>query len=127
MRVRAFPGIISAWKVSAGELHTYTNPRLGAEEGANAHPIDMAERRDNASPGTALEVGYATGIAADRFAQVKERAAEPAAAAEGDAQVGASTAERMCTLPGAWRCLGLSLLLVGHISSRRTIMIGCVV
>ena len=99
--VRAFPGIISAWKVYTGELLTYTNPRPEAEEGANARPGDAAERRENASPGTALEAGYAAGIAADGLARVKERAVEPVAAVEGDAQAGASTAERMHTLPDA--------------------------
>ena len=40
----------------------------------------------------------------DRFVQVEECAVEPASAAEGVAQagVGASTAERMRTLLGAW-------------------------
>ena len=101
MHARAFPGIISAWKVYTGELLTYTNPRLEAEEGANTRPGNVAERRENASPGTALEAGYVAGIAADGLAQVKERAAEPVAAAEGDAQAGASTAERMHMLPDA--------------------------
>ena len=113
---RAFPGIISAWKVYTGELLTHTNPRLEAEEGANAHLGDAAERCENASLGAVLEAGYAAGITADRLAQVKERAAELVAAAEGDAQVGASMVEWMRTLPGAWRCPGSSLLLVGHIS-----------
>ena len=84
-----------------GELLTYTNPRLEAEEGANARLGDMAERCENASLGTALEVGYVAGIAADGLAQVKERAVEPVAVAEGDAQVGASTAEQMHMLPDA--------------------------
>jgi len=107
---RAFPGIISARKVSAGEVLTYTNPRPAAEEGANAHPSEagerrknahpseVGERRKNASPSTVLEGGCATGTAADGFVQVKKRAAELVAAAEGVAWVGASTAERMHTL-----------------------------
>jgi len=78
-----------------GELLTYTNPRPEVEEGANVHLGDVAERRKNASPGIVLEAGYAAGIAADRLVQVKERIAEPVAAAEGDAQAGASTVERM--------------------------------
>ena len=69
-----------------GELLTYTNPRPEAEEGANTHPGDVAERHENASLGAALEVGYVAGIATDGLAQVKEHAAEPVAAAEGDAQ-----------------------------------------
>jgi len=97
-RARAFPGIISARKVSAGEVLTYTNPRPAEEEGANAHLSEAGERRENASPSTALEGGCATGTAADGFARVKERAAEPVAAAEGVARAGASTAERMRTL-----------------------------
>ena len=146
MRARAFPGIISAWKVSPGELLAYVNPRLAAEEGAKANPGGAAERRrnaglgaaldaqcvtgttadgftqvkecakanpggaaescKNAGPGAVLEAQCATGTAADGFAQVKERAAEPATVAEGDALAGASTAERMHMLPGAWRCPG---------------------
>ena len=101
-RVRVFLGIISAQKVSAGEVLTYTNPRLAAEEGANARPSEVGERCKNASPRNALEGGCATGTAVDGFAQVKERAAELVAAAEGDVRAGASTAERMCMLPGAW-------------------------
>jgi len=104
MHARVFPGIISARKVFAGELLTYTDPRPEAEEGGNMCPGDAAERRENASPGAALEAGYVTGIAADGFVQVKEHAAEPAATAEGDAQAGPSTVEQMCTLPGAWQC-----------------------
>ena len=100
-RARAFPGIISARKVFAGEVLAYINPRPAAEEGANALPSEAGERRGNASLSTALEGGCATGTAADGFARVKERAAEPVAAAEGDARAGASTAERMRTLPGA--------------------------
>ena len=51
-----------------GELLTYTNPRLEAEEGANARLGDAAERHENASPGAALEAGYAAGIATDGLA-----------------------------------------------------------
>ena len=103
-RARAFPDIISARKVYTGELLTYTNPRPEAEEGTNVCPGDAAERCENASPGAALEVGYVAGIATDRLVQVKERTAEPVAVVEGDAWAGASMAERMRTLPGAWRC-----------------------
>ena len=77
------------------------NPRLVVEKGANACPGEAAERHKNMSPGTALEAECVTGTAVDGFAQVKECAAEPAAAAEGDARAGASTAERMHMLPGA--------------------------
>jgi len=45
---------------------------------------------------------------------VKERAAESGAAAEGDVLVGASIAEQMRILPGAW-CLGSSSLIASHI------------
>ena len=99
-RARAFPGIISARKVSAGEVLTYKNPRPVAEKGANARPSEAGERRENASPSTALEGGCATGTTVDGFTRLKECAAEPVAAAEGDAQAGASTVERMRTLPG---------------------------
>ena len=97
-----FPGIISAWKVSVGEFLAYINPRPAVEEGANAIASKAGERHGNASPSNALEGGCATGTTADGFARVKERAAELVAAAEGDVWVGASTAERMRTLPGAW-------------------------
>jgi len=90
VRVRAFPGIISAWKVSPGELLAYANPRPATEECAKANPGGAAESRKNAGPGTALEAQCATGTAADGFARVKERAAEPATTAEGDALVGNS-------------------------------------
>ena len=99
---RAFPGIISARKVSVGEVLTYKNPRPVVEKGANAHPSEAGETHKNASPSTALEGGCATGTAADGFTRLKERAAEPVAAAEGDAWVGASTVEQMHTLLGAW-------------------------
>jgi len=102
--------------VSTGELLTYTNPRLEAEEGANVCPGDAVERRENVSLGTALEAGYVAGIATDGLMQLKECAVESVTAVEGDTQAGASTAEWMRTLPGAWRCLGSLLLLVGHIS-----------
>jgi len=97
-----FPGIISAWKLFPGELLAYTNPRPVAEEGAKANLGGAAEGRRNAGPGAALDAQCATGTAADRFAQVNECAAEPGAAVEGDALAGASIAERMCRLPGAW-------------------------
>jgi len=84
-----FPGIISAQKVSPGELLAYTNPKPAAEEGTKANLGRAAERRRNVGPGTALDAQCATGTAVDGFMQVKERAAEAAAAVEGDAQVGA--------------------------------------
>ena len=104
-RARAFPGIISARKVSPGELLAYANPRPVAEEGAKVNPGGAAERRRNAGPDTALEAQCAIGTAADGFARVKERAAEPGAAAEGDTLAGASIAEWMRMLPGAARVL----------------------
>ena len=107
MRARAFPGIISAWKVSPGELLAYVNPRPAAEEGAKANPGGAVERRRNAGPGAALDVQCATGTTVDGFARVKEHAAEAAAVAEGDAQAGASAAEQIHRLPGAWRCWAL--------------------
>jgi len=106
VHVRAFLGIISARKVSPGELLAYANPRPVTEECAKANPGGAAESCKNAGPGAVLEAQCATGTAADGFAQVKERAAEPATVAEGDALAGASTAERMHMLPGAWRCPG---------------------
>jgi len=61
-RARAFPGIISAWRVFLGELLAYTNPRPAAEEGAKVNPGRAAERCRNAGLGTALDTQYATGV-----------------------------------------------------------------
>jgi len=72
-------------------------------------PGQAVGKRENASPGTALEARCATGTATDRLAQVNEHAAEPVAAAEGDAQVGANIAEQMHT-PGATRVLHLEAI-----------------
>jgi len=122
---RAFPGIISAQKVSLGELLAYTDPRPAAEVGAKANLGGAVERHGNAGPGTVPDAQCVTGTAADGFAQVKERAAEAAAAAEGDAQAGASTAEWMHRL--AWcQCPGSLLLIASHISWRVIVMQGCV-
>jgi len=63
-----------------------------AESGANACPCKAAGKGEEASPGTTLEGGYASGTAVDRFARVKEPSAEPAAAAEGVVHAGASAA-----------------------------------
>jgi len=103
--MKAFPGIISAWKVSLGELLAYANPRPVAEEGAKANLGRAAEMRRNAGPDAALEAQCTIGTAADGFVRVKERAAELGAAAEGDALAGASIAEQMRMLPGAARVL----------------------
>jgi len=85
---RVFLGIISARKVSLGELLAYANPRPVVEEGAGANPGRAVERCRNMEPGTVLEVQCAIGTTTDRFMQVKERAAELGAAAEGDALAG---------------------------------------
>ena len=108
MRPRAFPGIISAWKVSLGKLLAYVNPRLAAEEGAKANPGRAAERCRNAGPGAALEAQCVTGTATDGFVQVKECAAELATAAEGDALLGASIVEWMHMLQVCLAMLGPS-------------------
>ena len=65
---RAFPGIISAWKVILEELLTYVNPRPAVERCTNACTCKAAERCKNAGLGSALKVECATGTAADRFA-----------------------------------------------------------
>jgi len=122
---RAFPGIISAWKLFPGELLAYINPRPVAEEGTKANPGGAAEGRRNVGPGAALDAQCATGTAADGFAQVNERAAELGTAAEGDVLAGASIAERMRRL-AQWRCLGSLLLIASHISRRGVIMQECV-
>jgi len=106
-RARAFLGIISARKLFPGELLAYTNPRLAAEEGAKANLGRVAEGCRNMGPGAVLDAQCVTGTAADGFAQVNKCAAEPGAAVEGDALAGASIAERMCRLPGAWQCRAL--------------------
>ena len=79
------------------------NPGKVAEGGANVLPGQAVGKRENVSPGTALEVRCATGTTADRFMQVNEHAAELVAAAEGDAWVGESTAEWMHTLTSVSR------------------------
>jgi len=80
----------------------------------------------NAGPGAALEVQCATGTTTDGFVQVKEHAVEPATVVEGDTLLGASTAECMHMLPGAWRCPGSLLLITSHITWRGIMMQGCV-
>ena len=95
MCASAFPGIISAWNIVYADVPACTNHGTAAEGGANAYPGGAAERRKNASPCAAPESGYASGSAVDQSAQVKECAAEPGAAAEGDAHAGASLAARM--------------------------------
>jgi len=104
MRARAFPGISSSRKVFPGVLLTCTDPIPGAKEGENADLGGAVERRRKAGLGAALEAECATGAAVDGFARMKKHAAEPVAAAEGDARGGASTAERMRMPPGACRC-----------------------
>jgi len=84
--------------VFPGVLLTCTDPIPGAKEGKNADLGGAVERCRNMGPGAALEVECATGAAADGFAQMKKCAVEPVTAAEGDAQGGASTVERMRTL-----------------------------
>ena len=65
---------------------------MAAEGGANACPCKAAGKGGSTSPGATLEGGYASGTAVDRFAQVKEPSAEPAAAAEGVTRAGESAA-----------------------------------
>ena len=65
-----------------------------AEGGASVYPSGAAERSKNAYPSAAPEGGYASGYAVDRSVQVKEGAAEPATAAEGDARAGECTPGR---------------------------------
>jgi len=102
VRARAFLGIISARKVSLGELLAYANPRLATEECAKANPGGAGESCKNAGLGAALEAQCATGTAADGFAQVKERAVELATAAEGDVLAGASMQSGCACCRGAW-------------------------
>jgi len=87
-----FPGVISAQKSAWALIPAYANRGTVAESGVNACPCKAAGKGEEASPGTTLEGGYASGTAIDWFAQVKEPSAELAAAAEGVACVGASTA-----------------------------------
>ena len=102
MCARAFPGIISPQKAVWVDVLAYPNPVLEVEGGANTRPSDAAEKGANTRLGTPLEGGYACGTAPDGFARANECAVEPAAAAEGDARAGASTAAackgcRMCS------------------------------
>ena len=62
------------------------------EGGTNVRLSDAVEKGANARPGAPLEDGYTCGTAPDGFARANECAAEPAAAVEGDARAGASTA-----------------------------------
>jgi len=64
---KAFPGIISARKVSPGELLAYANPRPVAEEGTKANPGGAAGRRRNAGPDAVLEAQCTIGTAVDGF------------------------------------------------------------
>jgi len=88
----AFLGIISAQKSARALIPAYANGGTVAESGANACPCKVAGKGEKASPSTTLEGGYASGTTIDRFVQVKEPSAEPAAAAEGVARAGASAA-----------------------------------
>jgi len=75
-------------------------PAAAAEGDARAGectPGGAVGKRENASPGTPPEAGCMSGFVVDRSARVKERAAELAAAAEGDARVGESTPVRLRT------------------------------
>ena len=92
MRTRAFLGIISPRKAVWVDVLAYLNLVPEAEGGTNARPSDTVEKGTNARLGTPLEGRYACGTAPDGFARANECAAEPAAAAEGDARAGASTA-----------------------------------
>jgi len=83
---------MSARKVVWADVPAYPNPVLVVEGGANTLPSDAVEKGANARPGPPLEGRYASGTAPDRFVNVKECAAEPAAAVEGDVQQNAKAA-----------------------------------
>ena len=70
----------------------YPDPVPAVEGGANACLSDAARKHANARPGALLEGGYACGTGPDGFTGANECTAEHAAAAEGDARAGASTA-----------------------------------
>ena len=94
------------------------SPDLVEEWGTNAGLEKAAKSCKRAGPGEVLEGAYAAGITLDRFVQVEEHVVELGATAEGDMRAGASTAEQMCTLPGAWPfCL---------LNGKLTCMIFCV-
>src|SRR6266581_2460253 len=100
------PGNYFSAECFLGGAAAYAIPEAGAEGGANARAGEVAEKRANACPGAALGAGYLSRTAADGFARAKERAAEPATAAKGDACSGTSTAARIrCR---AWRCRAIS-------------------
>ena len=98
-----FPGIISARKVFYEDIPACASLEPAEKGGANAGPGEAVESCKSAGPSAALDGGYAAGISADGFVRVEKCAVEPADAAGGVARVGAgaSTAERMRTLPGA--------------------------
>ena len=64
MNAQGSPGIKHAreWgSISAPILRSPEDPEPAAEGGANARPSGVAESRENACSGTALEGGFASG------------------------------------------------------------------
>ena len=100
------PGNYFSPECFLGGAATYAIPEAGAEGGANARAGEVVEKCANACPGTVLGAGYLSRTTTDGFAQAKEHAAEPAAAAKGDVCLGASTAAQIrCR---AWWCQAIS-------------------
>jgi len=103
MRVcKSVPGHYLSPECVCWEVLACASPEPAEEGGANAGPEKAAKSRKRAGPGEALEGAYAAGITVDRFVQAEEHVVELGTAAEGDAQAGASTAEQMHMLLGAW-------------------------
>ena len=102
-----FPGIISAQKVLFGKIPTCASLESAEEEGTDTGLVEVAESHKSTPVGAALEGGCAARATTDRFVQVERRIVGLAGAVEGDVQSGASTAEQMHMMPGAWWCLAL--------------------
>jgi len=107
MRTRVFLGIISAWKVLFWEIPTCASLESVEEGGVDAGPMEAAKSRKSAPAGAALEGGCAARATTDRFVQVERHVVGLAGVAEGDVRLGASTAEQMCMMLGAWWCPAL--------------------
>jgi len=74
-------------------LLAYVSTVKAIEGGTNMLPGEVIGKGKNTSCGTALEGRYAARTATAGLVQVEECTVEPAGAAEGDMQAGASTAE----------------------------------
>jgi len=95
MRMRVFPGIISAQKVFYEDIPACASLELAEKGGTNVGLGEAVKSCKSMGLSAVLDRGYAARISMDGFVQVEECAVELASAAGGVAQagVGASTAE----------------------------------